>query len=138
MQGSEKYASAMIDACFLTPIGTRGESDSTHSKPALGSNTGDSDVSLDSAPSQFLLFRSLEASVTEDLLAKGAAKLCKSEDGKAAQEEEIAKPVDSKVASTASIVQSGATAGSIRRVLLVRDRESDETPPLWVCGICGN
>jgi hypothetical protein len=38
-------------------------------------NDGDNDVAPETQPSQFLLIRGLEASVTEELLAKGVSKL---------------------------------------------------------------
>ena len=38
-------------------------------------NDGDNDVAPETEPSQFLLIRGLEASVTEELLAKGVSKL---------------------------------------------------------------
>ena len=56
-----------------------------------------------SPPSQFLLFRNLEAGVNEELLAKGVLKL----------------------ATPAS--PAGAAESSIKRVLLVRDRRSNES-----------
>jgi len=56
-----------------------------------------------SPPSQFLLFRNLEAGVNEELLAKGVMKL----------------------ATPAS--PAGASENSIKRVLLVRDRQTNES-----------
>jgi hypothetical protein len=84
-------------------------------------NTGDSDVSPESTPSQFLLFRGLGASVTEELLAKGVEKLYKSaeESGPGAKK--------AKVTSTTASSNFGATEGSIRRVFVVRRRGSDDS-----------
>jgi RNA recognition motif-containing protein len=92
-------------------------------------NIGDSDVSIDGIPSQFLLVRGLESSVTEELLAKGVAKLYKSSEAKKV---EPAKKPGAKVASTTASANLGAQEGSIRRVFLVRDRLSDES---WRFGL---
>ena len=90
-------------------------------------NTGDSDVSPDSTPSQYLLFRSLEPSVSEELLAKGAAKLLKADEASASVGSFASKESTTKIASTSTVAHAGAQQGSIRRVLLVRDRRSDES-----------
>ncbi|KAJ4511737.1 hypothetical protein HRR83_004224 [Exophiala dermatitidis] len=94
--------------------------------PAKAPNVGDNDVSPDNAPSQFLLFRGLEPSVTEELLAKGVAKLNKPGPS-ANQREETATKKGAKVASTTGNANLGAKEGSLRRVLLVRDRRSNES-----------
>ncbi len=90
-------------------------------KPPAFSNTGDSDVSLDATPSQYLIFRRLEPSVTEEILAKGAAKLYRPEDVTTV----IAS--NGKISSTSSVANAGAQPGSIQRVLLVRDRRTNES-----------
>lgn len=91
-------------------------------------NTGDSDVSPDGATSQFLLFRGLEATVTAQLLAKGAAKLYKSRAGSPpAPAATVPKKPAAKVSSTTAEANLGAREGSIRRVLLVKDRRTDES-----------
>ena len=97
-------------------------------KPYLYTNTGDSDVSPDGAASQFLLFRGLESSVTAQLLAKGAAKLYKSS---SCSEQPAAIPATkkagTKVSSTTSGANLGAREGSLRRVLMIKDRKTDES-----------
>ncbi|KAL4873553.1 hypothetical protein BDV12DRAFT_80616 [Aspergillus spectabilis] len=87
-------------------------------------NNGDNDAAPEHQPSQFLLFRGLEASVTEELLAKGVAKLYRpnSSEGTSGTQRKGAK-----VASTTGDSNLGAREGSIRRVLLVRDRRSNES-----------
>ncbi|KAL4951028.1 hypothetical protein BDW69DRAFT_170926 [Aspergillus filifer] len=86
-------------------------------------NHGDNDAATENQPSQFLLFRGLETSVTEELLAKGAAKLYRpNSEGTPATQKKGAK-----VASTTGDSNLGARDGSIRRVLLVRDRKSNES-----------
>lgn len=80
-------------------------------------NTGDSDVSTDSAPSQFVLFRGLEASVTEELLLKGASKLFVESDFQT-------KLQPGKIVSTSTVAQAGAQPGTIRRVLLIKDKRT--------------
>ncbi|KAL2807688.1 hypothetical protein BJX63DRAFT_411528 [Aspergillus granulosus] len=87
-------------------------------------NNGDNDAAPENQPSQFLLFRGLETSVTEELLAKGVAKLYRpsnSDGGQGTQKK------GAKVASTTGDSNLGARDGSIRRILLVRDRRSDES-----------
>ncbi|KAI5812630.1 hypothetical protein BZA77DRAFT_323690 [Pyronema omphalodes] len=75
----------------------------THPTPTYFTNDGQRDMATSSTPSQFLLFRSLEAGVNEDILSKGVYKL-----------------------SSASS-PAGAAESSIRRVLLVRDRRTNES-----------
>ncbi|KAM5463492.1 hypothetical protein MauCBS54593_007486 [Microsporum audouinii] len=96
-------------------------------------NNGDNDVSTDGTPSQFLLFRGLESSVTEEMLAKGVAKLCKQTKPGAASTQPGSSGVGgaakkgAKVASTTGDSNLGARDGSICRVLLVRDRRTNES-----------
>lgn len=86
-------------------------------------NYGDNDAAPENQPSQFLLFRGLESSVTEELLAKGVAKLYRpNSEGTSGNQKK-----GSKVASTTGDSNLGARDGSIRRVLLVRDRRSNES-----------
>lgn len=85
--------------------------------------TGDSDESPDNTASQFLLFRGLEPGVTEDLLARGVAKLYKSKPVEAT----ISDNGKRKIASTSNDASLGAKEGSLRRVLLIRDRRSNES-----------
>ncbi|PLB34888.1 putative G-patch domain protein [Aspergillus candidus] len=88
-------------------------------------NHGDNDAAPENQPSQFLLFRGLESSVTEELLAKGVAKLYRptnsSENSSGNQKK------GAKVSSTTGDANLGARDGSIRRVLLVRDRRTNES-----------
>ncbi|TVY81410.1 putative RNA-binding protein [Lachnellula suecica] len=88
--------------------------------------TGDSDASPDSTPSQFLLLRGLEPGVNEELLAKGAIKLYKSKTSTSSPGDvPVAKKT--KIASTSNDSSMGAKDGSLRRVLLVRDRKSNDS-----------
>ncbi|KAI9709377.1 MAG: hypothetical protein M1812_007713 [Candelaria pacifica] len=97
------------------------------SKATQFMNTGDSDASPDSLPSQFLLLRGLEPTVTEELLAKGVTKLYKSGRSATPPPAAQAKKGSAKVASTTSDSNLGAKDGSLMRVLLVRDRRSNES-----------
>lgn len=90
-------------------------------------NSGDSDASPNGAPSQFLLLRGLEPTVTEDLLAKGVAKLYKPGRRSSPPAASSSKKSNAKVASTTGDANLGAKDGSLRRVLLVRDRRSNES-----------
>lgn len=88
-------------------------------------NDGDNDVAPENQPSQFLLIRGLEASVTEELLAKGVSKLYRPSGNNDSAPENQKK--GSKVASTTGDSNLGAREGSLRRVLLVRDRRTNES-----------
>jgi len=81
----------------ITPTGTL-----THPTPTSFTNDGERDMAA-SPPSQFLLFRKLKADVNEEVLAKGVMKLA------------------------APSSPTGASSGSIKRVLLVRDRRTNES-----------
>lgn len=106
-------------------------------------NHGDNDVAPDNQPSQFLIFRGLEPSVTEELFAKGVAKLYKPASGTSDNSSKNEKK-GAKVASTTGDSNLGAREGSIRRVLLVRDRRSNESwrygfaefATVQVCHLC--
>lgn len=86
--------------------------------------TGDSDVSIDSTPSQFLLLRGLEPGVSEELLAKGVMKLYKPKEDVPVDVQAAKK---AKIASTSNDAALGARDGSLQRVLLVRDRSSNDS-----------
>ena len=88
-------------------------------------NVGDNDASPDNTPSQFLLFRGLEPSVSEELFVKGVAKLYKPSSSSAGNQPPSRK--GAKVASTTGDANIGARAGTLRRVLLVRDRQTNES-----------
>lgn len=90
-------------------------------------NNGDNDAAPENQPSQFLLFRGLEPSVTEELLAKGVTKLYKPPPSNNAQATQENQKKGAKVASTTGDSNLGAREGSLRRVLLVRDRRSNES-----------
>jgi len=99
----------------------------THNKPSHFTNSGDSDASPDGTPSQFLLIRGLEPGVNEELLAKGIAKLYKVSGGTSPSGTGVAKRQGAKVASTTADTNLGAKEGSVKRVLLVKDRHTDES-----------
>ncbi|KAK5117449.1 hypothetical protein LTR85_008834 [Meristemomyces frigidus] len=65
---------------------------------------GEDDVSTDGRPLRLLLVRNLKESMTEDLFAKGLEKLHRSADS-----------------------PNGATQGSLRRVIIIRHRETDKS-----------
>ncbi|KAH8803290.1 hypothetical protein F5884DRAFT_805025 [Xylogone sp. PMI_703] len=87
--------------------------------------TGDTDVSPDNTASQFLLLRGLEPSVTEEILAKGVSKLYKNKESTASSDVHTAKKP--KISSTSRDVALGAPEGTLRRVLLVRDRKTNDS-----------
>lgn len=89
-------------------------------------NIGDNDAAPENQPSQFLLLRGLESSVTEEVLARGVAKLYRPAAG--GNEISSTNPKKGgKIASTTGDANLGAREGSIRRVLLVRDRKSNDS-----------
>ncbi len=87
--------------------------------------TGDSDASPDGTASQFILLRGLEPGVNEELLAKGVSKLLKTKSGTPPSDAPPAKKT--KISSTTNDASLGAKEGSLRRVLLVRDRKSNDS-----------
>lgn len=92
--------------------------------PSLGPLlTGETDEDPQQMPSQYLVIRNLEASVTEEVLAKGVMKLFREETTKA--------PTGThKLKSTApgsNTANLGAKPGSLRRVFLIRNRKSNES-----------
>ncbi|OQE13682.1 hypothetical protein PENFLA_c044G01911 [Penicillium flavigenum] len=113
--------------CFKCGI-PRPDMDSTGppgvSAPKIA-NEGDNDVAPEGQPSQFLLIRGLAASVTEELLAKGVSKLYRPSGNNDSAPDNHKK--GSKVASTTGDSNLGAREGSLRRVLLVRDRRTNES-----------
>ena len=70
---------------------------------------GEDDVSADGKPMRLLLVRNLKESMSEELFAKGLEKLY----------------LDSAAADEDSHV--GASEGSLRRVLIIRDRQTDKS-----------
>lgn len=96
-------------------------------KPTNQMDNGASDASPNSTPSQFLLLRGLEPTVTEDLLAKGVAKLYKPSRKSSPQSKTTSKKGNAKVASTTGDANLGAKEGSLRRVLLVRSRKTNDS-----------
>lgn len=87
--------------------------------------TGDSDASPDGNASQFLLLRGLEPGVNEELLAKGVSKLYKPQSTTPPADGPSAKKT--KIASASNDASLGAKEGSLRRVLLIRDRHSNDS-----------
>ena len=65
--------------------------------------------------------------MNEELLAKGIAKLYKVSGGTSPSGTGVAKRQGAKVASTTADTNLGAKEGSVKRVLLVKDRHTDES-----------
>ncbi|ESZ91736.1 hypothetical protein SBOR_7887 [Sclerotinia borealis F-4128] len=86
--------------------------------------TGDSDASPDEIASQFLLLRGLEPGVTEELLAKGVSKLYKTKANTTGDAHVVKK---TKISSTSGDASLGAKEGSLRRVLLIRNRKTNDS-----------
>lgn len=89
--------------------------------------TGDSDVSPDNTPSQFLLLRGLEPGVNEELVAKGVTKLYKSSDTTPPPTTDPRLSKKLKASTAKKDINLGAKEGSLQRVLLVRDRKTEES-----------
>ncbi|KAF8470039.1 hypothetical protein BDZ91DRAFT_771230 [Kalaharituber pfeilii] len=87
----------------------------THPTPTFFQNDGSRDVEETTA-SQFLLFRELAEGVGEEMLAKDR------ESGNSGEAK-----VRSGGAAAAAAVPGGAREGSVKRVLLVRDRRTGES-----------
>ena len=84
---------------------------------------GDNDVSLRPSQLPVLLFRGLAMNINEEVFAKGAEKLLKVDDTQQPEEENAQL---SKIVSTSIIAHAGARPGSIRRILLVCDCQSEK------------
>ncbi|KAL6713446.1 hypothetical protein ACLMJK_008911 [Lecanora helva] len=112
--------------CQAPQIDIAAYGQSQASKPQF-MNSGDSDISPNGAPSQFLLIRGLEPTVSEDLLAKGIAKLYKPSRRTPPPANAPSKKGGAKVASTTGDANLGAREASLRRILLVRDRRNNES-----------
>lgn len=78
-------------------------------------------------PSQFLLFRGLETSVTEEVFARGVQKLNKPAGASTQSESASAAKKGAKVASTTGDANLGSKEGTLRRILLIRDRRSNDS-----------
>ena len=70
--------------------------------------------------SQFLLFRELAEGVGEEMLAKGVQKLL-------APSPNLVEHVQGGPKNGTTAVEDGAREGSVKRVLLIRDRRTDES-----------
>lgn len=87
--------------------------------------TGESDASTDGTASQFLLLRGLEPGVNEELLARGVCKLYKTKPSTPPGDGQATKKT--KIVSTSTDASLGAKNGSLQRILLVRDRKSNDS-----------
>lgn len=89
--------------------------------------TGETDEDPQNTPSQFVVLRDLEPSVTEEVLAKGVMKLFR-EDAPAPAKDTTKNGNKLKsTAPTAGNLTLGATPGSLRRVFLIRDRRTNDS-----------
>ncbi|TKA82282.1 hypothetical protein B0A49_00435 [Cryomyces minteri] len=98
--------------------------------PPISTAHGDHDSGDAKAPTQFLLVRSLQPSTTEQVLANGIAKLYKSSRSSSTTGNDGSdKPLTTYkgLVSTTSGIYLGAPEGSIKRVLLVRDRRTNKS-----------
>ncbi|KAI6711026.1 hypothetical protein JHW43_006455 [Diplocarpon mali] len=118
------------DICFLPNFSHRATANGlivAQNMPTFSgfAATGDSDASPDGAASQFLLLRGLEPGVNEELLAKGVSKLYKAKASTPPAEGTSSKK--RQISSTTNDASLGARDGSLQRVLLVRDRKSNDS-----------
>ncbi|KAF3765030.1 hypothetical protein M406DRAFT_258757, partial [Cryphonectria parasitica EP155] len=85
--------------------------------------TGETDECPQQIPSQYLVVRGLDPTITEELFAEGVKKLY------VEARPEMKKDTQNKLKSTAPTVRTaslGARPDSLRRVFLVRDKKTDE------------
>lgn len=85
--------------------------------------TGETDECPQQRPSQYLVIRGLDPSITEELFAEGVKKLYV--EAKPEPKKETQNKLKS-TAPTANTARLGARPDSLRRVFLVRDKQSDE------------
>ncbi|KAK0729946.1 hypothetical protein B0H67DRAFT_560314 [Lasiosphaeris hirsuta] len=96
----------------------------TSSGPFL---TGETDECPQQLPSQYLVVRGLEGSVTEQVLANGIMKLFLDTSSEPTREAPVSTNKLKSTAPTSGTAGLGAKPGSLRRVFLMRDRRSDES-----------
>jgi len=90
--------------------------------------TGETDECPQQTPSQYIVVRDLEGSVTEEVLAKGVMKLFV--ENPEPPKETTAGTTTTKLKSTAptnNTANLGARPGSLRRVFLMRDKKTNES-----------
>lgn len=120
-----------MSAHELTRVdGGRRARDDGYSSVASGSLrlTGETDECPQNSPSQIVLLRELEPSVTEEILAKGISKLFvedKNNNNNPSPKKDTPNKLKS-TAPTANTANLGARMGSLRRVFLMRDRKTNE------------
>lgn len=85
--------------------------------------TGETDECPQQFPSQYLVIRGLDPSITEDLFAEGVKKLYV--EAKAEPKKDTQTKLKS-TAPTANAASLGAKPDSLRRVFLLRDKRTDE------------
>ncbi|KAL2147023.1 hypothetical protein VTI28DRAFT_905 [Corynascus sepedonium] len=88
--------------------------------------TGETDECPQQTPSQYVVVRDLEGSVTEDVLAKGVMKLFV-DNSETAKETPSSTNKLKSTAPTNSTAGLGAKPGSLRRVFLMRDRNTNQS-----------
>ncbi|KAK4237378.1 hypothetical protein C8A03DRAFT_44757 [Achaetomium macrosporum] len=88
--------------------------------------TGETDECPQQTPSQYVVVRDLEGSVTEEVLAKGVMKLFVENSEPTKEAPTTANKLKS-TAPTNSTVGLGAKPGSLRRVFLMRDRKTNSS-----------
>ncbi|TLD22438.1 hypothetical protein PspLS_08143 [Pyricularia sp. CBS 133598] len=88
--------------------------------------TGETDEAPAHLPSQYLVVRDLEGSITEEVLAKGITKLFIDESKLPKEQAPPAKKLKS-TAPVGNTTNLGAKPGSLRRVFLMRDRRTNES-----------
>ncbi|KAL2167006.1 hypothetical protein VTG60DRAFT_1873 [Thermothelomyces hinnuleus] len=101
----------------------RPEDDNGDSGPVL---TGETDECPQQTPSQYVVVRDLEGSVTEEVLAKGVMKLFV-ENPEPAKEAPSSTNKLKSTAPTNNTAGLGAKPGSLRRVFLMRDRKTNQS-----------
>ena len=79
------------------------------------------------APSNILLIQGLEPTVTEEILAKGVSKLLKPIVKQSPPPDASSMKNPANILSTTGDSNLGATEGSLLRVMLIRDRMSNES-----------
>lgn len=89
--------------------------------------TGETDEDPQHMPSQYLVVRDLEASVTEQVLANGVMKLFLDSSSERSKDTTGSTNKLKSTAPTSGTAGLGAKPGSLRRVFLMRDRRSNES-----------
>ncbi|KAK1758618.1 hypothetical protein QBC47DRAFT_458713 [Echria macrotheca] len=114
-------------ACFKCRAERPGTEDDGYGQGHARILTGETDADPQQMPSQYVVIRDLEPSVTEQVLANGVMKLFLESNSDRSKEAPTSTNKLKSTAPTSGTAGLGARPGSLRRVFLMRDRRSNDS-----------